>query len=135
MIASLAATAGVAIENARLFQESDRRQEWLRASTEITRQLLASDGEEPLQVIARRLQQIADADAVNVVLPTADGRRLMVEVATGAGADELRGLSYPVEGTVSSDRPRHRPPGADPRHDASSTNTPFTSVSTYHSAR
>jgi signal transduction histidine kinase len=102
MIASLAATAGVAIENARLFQEAHRRQEWLRASTEITRQLLASDGEEPLQVIARRLQQVADADAVNVVLPTTDGRRLMVEVATGAGADKLHGLSYPVEGTVSS---------------------------------
>jgi signal transduction histidine kinase len=101
MIASLAATAGVAIENARLFQEAHRRQEWLRASTEITRQLLASDGEEPLQVIARRLGQIADADAVNVVLPTADGRRLMVEVATGAGADQLHGLSYPVDDTVS----------------------------------
>ncbi len=101
MIASLAATAGVAIENARLFQEAHRRQEWLRASTEITRQLLASDGEEPLQVIARRLQQIAEADAVNVVLPTSDGRRLMVEVATGAGAEQLRGLSYSVDGTVS----------------------------------
>ena len=101
LIASLAATAGVAIENARLFQEAHSRQEWLRASTEITRQLLASDGEEPLQVIARRLQQIADADAVNVVLPTPNGGRLMVEVATGAGADELRGLSYPLDRTVS----------------------------------
>ena len=101
LIASLAATAGVAIENARLFAESRQRQDWLRASTEITRQLLASDGEEPLQVIARRLQEAADADAVNVVLPTPGGRRLMVEVATGAGADQLRALSYPLEGTVS----------------------------------
>ena len=101
LIASLAATAGVAIENARLFAESRRRQDWLQASTEITRQLLASDGEEPLQVIARRLQEVAGADAVNVVLPTADGRRLLVEVATGAGADQVRALSYPVENTVS----------------------------------
>jgi signal transduction histidine kinase len=103
LIASLAATAGVAIENARLFEESHRRQDWLQASTEITRQLLARDGEDPLQVIARRLQQTAGADAVNVVLPTPDGRRLMVEVATGAGADRLRALSYPVENTVSRD--------------------------------
>ena len=102
LISSLAATAGVAIENARLFAESHQRQEWLRASTEITRQLLASDGEEPLQVIARRLQEVAGADAVNVVLPTIDGRRLLVEVATGEGADQLRALSYPIENTVSS---------------------------------
>ncbi|MGI8668133.1 MAG: GAF domain-containing protein, partial [Jatrophihabitans sp.] len=57
LVLSLAASAGVAIENARLFAESGRRQEWLQASTEITRQLLSSEGEEPLQVIARRLQQ------------------------------------------------------------------------------
>lgn len=101
LVAALAATAGVAIENARLFDEARRRQAWLQASTEITRQLLSSKGEEPLQVIARRLPQIADADAVNVVLPTPGGQRLMVEVATGAGADQLTGLTYPIESTVS----------------------------------
>lgn len=101
LVSALAATAGVAIENARLFDESRRRQDWLQASTEVTRQLLSSEGEEPLRVIARRVQQIADADAVNVVLPTQDGQRLMVEVATGAGAEQLTALSYPPENTVS----------------------------------
>jgi signal transduction histidine kinase len=52
-------------------------------------------------VIARRLHQIADADAVNVVLPTPDGQHLVVEIATGEGADQLAGLSYPIEHTVS----------------------------------
>lgn len=102
LISALAGTAGAAIENARLFDESRRRQDWLRASTEITRQLLSNEGEEPLQVIARRLQQIADADAVNVVLPTPDEQRLMIEVATGAGADQLTALSYPMDNTVSA---------------------------------
>lgn len=101
LVSSLAATAGVAIENARLFEESRRRQDWLRASTEITRQLLSSEGEEPLWAIARRLQQIADADAINVVLPTSGGQRLRVEVATGAGAEELTAVSYPMHNTVS----------------------------------
>ena len=101
LLFALAATAGVAIANARLFDEAQRRQEWLQASTEITRQLLSNEGEEPLQVIARRLQQIADADAVNVVLPTPDGGRLMVEVATGAGAAQLTALTYPTANTVS----------------------------------
>jgi signal transduction histidine kinase len=101
LVASLAATAGVAIENARLFDEARRRQDWLAASTEITQQLLSNEGEEPLRVIARRVQQLADADAVNVVLPTQDGRRLMVEVATGVGAHQLTAMSYPVDNTVS----------------------------------
>jgi signal transduction histidine kinase len=101
LVASLAATAGVAIENARLFEEARHRQDWLAASTEITQQLLSNEGEEPLRVIARRVQQVADADAVNVVLPTQDGRRLMVEVATGVGADQLTAISYPVDNTVS----------------------------------
>jgi two-component system, NarL family, sensor histidine kinase DevS len=101
LVASLAATAGVAIENARLFEEAGRRQDWLAASAEITQQLLSNQGEEPLRVIARRVQQLADADAVNVVLPTQDGRRLMIEVATGVGADQLTAMSYPVENTIS----------------------------------
>ncbi len=100
LVLSLAATAGVAIENARLFDEARRRQDWLQASTEVTRQLLSSDGEEPLQLIARRLQQVADAHAINVVLPTGDGQQLMVEVATGAGADHLTAYSYPTRGTL-----------------------------------
>ena len=40
LVLALAATAGIAIENARLYEESRRRQEWLRASGEISRQLL-----------------------------------------------------------------------------------------------
>lgn len=101
LVSSLAASAGVAIDNARLFDEARQRHDCLRASIEITGQLLSSEGEEPLQVIGRRVQEIAGADAVNVVLPTPDRRRLMVEVATGAGAEELTAMSYPIENTVS----------------------------------
>lgn len=89
LVSTLAATAGVAIENSRLFADAKRRQAWLQASTEVTRQLLSADGEDPLQVIARRARQIADADVVTVVLPTADGQRAIVEVASGEGAHEL----------------------------------------------
>ena len=54
LVTALAATAGVAIENARLYEQSQRRQDWLQASAKITRQLLSADGEEPLRLIARR---------------------------------------------------------------------------------
>ncbi len=100
LVDGLAATAGVAIENARLFEESRRRQLWLQASTEITRQLLATGGEQPLRVIARRVLDVADADVLTVVFPTAEGDRLMVEVAVGLGSDDLGRLTYPIEGTL-----------------------------------
>jgi signal transduction histidine kinase len=101
LASSLAATAATAIENARLYEESRRRQQWLQASTEITRQLLSSEGESPLQVIARRLHEMAEADVVTVVLPTPDEKSLMLEVATGERAADLTATSYPVEGTLS----------------------------------
>ncbi len=101
LVTALAATAGVAIENARLFEQAGRQQSWLHASMQITRQLLSVDGEEPLKLIARQTQQVADADIVTVVLPTASGRRLMVEVASGTRAEELTGYTYPVEHTLA----------------------------------
>jgi signal transduction histidine kinase len=100
LVAALAATAGVAIANARLYEEAERRQDWLLASTEVTQQLLLADGEEPLRLIARKARQVADADVVTVVLPTPDGQRLIVEVAAGESADELTALTSPIENTL-----------------------------------
>jgi signal transduction histidine kinase len=101
VVLALAATAGVAIENARLFEQAEQRQEWLQASAEITTQLLSADGEEPLHVIARRARDIADADLVTVVLPVPGSDRLMVEVAASAYPVELAGYSFPAENTLS----------------------------------
>ncbi|MCW2647752.1 MAG: hypothetical protein JWP07_3861 [Pseudonocardiales bacterium] len=101
LVTALAATAGVAIENARLFEETERRQRWLQASTQITQQLLSSEGEEPLNLIARETLEVADADIVTVVLPTANGQRLMVEVAAGMRADELTGYTYSMHDTLA----------------------------------
>ena len=101
LVTALAATAAVAIDNARLFAQAQRRQDWLQASTGITRQLLSTEGEDPLQLIADLARQIADADIVTVVLPTADRRRLMVEVASGRQAEELTGFTYPVENALA----------------------------------
>ena len=100
LVSALAATASVAIENARLFAEARRRQEWLQASTEVSQQLLSTEGEDPLRLIARQARQIANADVVTVVLPTADGHRLIVEVASGEGADELTALTFAIENTL-----------------------------------
>lgn len=100
LVSALAATAGVAIENARLFADAERRQAWLQASTDVTRQLLSVDGEDPLQVITRHARQIADADVVTVLLPMPDGQRAIVEVAAGDRADELTAQTMSIHGTL-----------------------------------
>ena len=98
LVLALAATAGIAIENARLYEESRRRQEWLRASGEISRQLLdpEADHADTLHRIATSVKRLASADVVTLVRPTDDDpSQLEVVVATGAAERELVGLRYP----------------------------------------
>jgi len=102
LISAVAGTAAIAIENARLYDEGRLRQRWLQASAEVTQQLLAYSGEDPLRVIARSVRELADADVVTVVLPAATPGELMVEVATGLAADKLTGMSYPIEHSVAA---------------------------------
>ncbi len=102
VLVALAATAGVVIDNARLFEQSRRRQEWLEASMEIQQRLLATEGPDPLQLVADRARELADADLVTVVLPCADPTQLQVEVAAGVGAEELTGYTYPAAPSMAA---------------------------------
>jgi two-component system, NarL family, sensor histidine kinase DevS len=104
LVLALAATAGVAIENARLYEESRRRQEWLRASGEISRQLLdpEADYAETLHRIATSVKRLASADVVTLVRPTDDDPNdFEVVVATGAAERDLIGLRYPKSDSMA----------------------------------
>jgi signal transduction histidine kinase len=104
LVLALAATAGIAIENARLYEESRRRQEWLRASGEISRQLLDPEAEqaETLHHIATSVKRLASADVVTLVRPARDdANHLEVVVATGAAEKELVGLRYPKINSIA----------------------------------
>ena len=71
IVIALAAAAGVAIENARLYEEADRREEWLAATAEIIGLLSGSGAvEEALQVVADRARQVAGADVAWLVAGT-----------------------------------------------------------------
>jgi signal transduction histidine kinase len=101
LVLALAATAGIAIENARLFEESTRRGEWLQASAEISGVLLSPGGNrDPLQLIVNRIKALADADVATLVVPVDDPGLLRVAVATGDGEAELRGMQYPLHDTL-----------------------------------
>ena len=69
IVVALAAAAGVAIDNARLFALATRRERWLAAAAEITAVLLGKvHRTEALRLIARRAREVADADLVLVLL-------------------------------------------------------------------
>jgi signal transduction histidine kinase len=104
LISALAATASIAIENARLYEESRQRQEWLRASGEISRNLLLSDDSEidTLRRIAVSVKRLAAADVVSVVLPLLRGEsELEVVTAVGVGQEDLTGLRYPLADSIA----------------------------------
>ncbi|MEV4459367.1 GAF domain-containing protein [Microbispora sp. NPDC049633] len=103
IVVALAGAAGVAIENARLYEDTRRRETWLRASAEITRSLL-SGAETPrvLTLIAGHARRMAAADAVAILLPEEGGRTLRVVITDGevVGA-AARGRLLPVEGSLA----------------------------------
>jgi signal transduction histidine kinase len=99
LVTALAATAGVAIANARLYDVARVRQDWLSASATITRKLLSTDPGDPLQLVVDLARDVADADLVAVVLPAGDGDGLRVEVAVGSGAHDVVGVRIPVAGS------------------------------------
>jgi signal transduction histidine kinase len=104
LVLALAATAGVAVENARLYEESRRRQEWLRASGEISRQLLdpEADYSDTLHRIVTSVKRLASADVVTLVRPTDDDpNQLEAVVATGAAERDLMGVRYAKRDSIA----------------------------------
>jgi signal transduction histidine kinase len=102
LLVTLAAAAGVAIDNARLYDDAQRRQRWMEATAELTRGLLSGVGAtEVLTVLVDRVRGMADADSVIVLLPDTERSSLTAEVAQGIGADRLKGATIPMDGSVS----------------------------------
>ncbi|WP_131741038.1 GAF domain-containing protein, partial [Actinomadura roseirufa] len=87
VVTALATAAGVAIENARLYEEARRRERWLEASAEVSTALLSgTDPHRVTALVAERARQIADAGLSAVALLDEQGREFVVEAAGGAGA-------------------------------------------------
>ena len=91
LVRSLAATAGFAVENARLFGETQRREQWAAASAESTAELLTDGGTEALALVAERVRTLAVADSVFVTL--LDDERLRLHVVAAGETDHRAGGS------------------------------------------
>ncbi|WP_329416809.1 hypothetical protein OG802_34625 [Streptomyces sp. NBC_00704] len=91
VLRTLAAAAGVAIDNARLYEDSRRRERWLAASSELTRSLLSgTDPEQVLHRVAATVRMLSGADLVTPAVPF-DGGELVIEAADGEGAEQVHG--------------------------------------------
>src|SRR3954454_10358953 len=91
VVMALASAAGLAVQNARLYEQAQLRQQWLEAASTIQTRLLG--GTPPLEVLAdvvAAARQLADADVAFLALPVGDGT-LRVRAADGVGAADLRG--------------------------------------------
>lgn len=101
VLTALAAAAGVAIDNARLYEEVRRREQYLAASERITRTLLSgTDPDEVLGFVARLAREITGVSLGVIALPEDDEEYLSVYIADGADAAALQGKRLPVRDTL-----------------------------------
>jgi signal transduction histidine kinase len=103
-VQALAAAAGVAIENARLYEQTHRRERWLEASHEIHAALLSGmDADDAVRLVAVRARELTGADCTALALPDplAPKERLVVTVGDGAGADALTGGTTPLDDSLA----------------------------------
>jgi GAF domain-containing protein len=94
---SLASTAGFAINNARLYYQTRRRQEWIGSTSELVAEVLAKDAAEPLGLVADRLALLAEARTAHV-LRRAPARR---------GGGRNRCLVAPAKDSKETGPPTH----------------------------
>ncbi|MER6878082.1 GAF domain-containing protein, partial [Amycolatopsis sp. NPDC000673] len=121
IVRALAAAAGIAIENAHLYEQTRLRQRWLGATSEVTTELLGgTDPVDALELIAGRALELTGSDVTMLALPGTgrldvdeDGdsvpAELTVTVCAGGG-ENLTGLRIPVAGTVPGAVFRDRTP-------------------------
>ncbi|MFE2102358.1 GAF domain-containing protein [Streptomyces sp. PTD9-10] len=101
VLATLAVAAGVAIDNARLYEESRLRERWLQANAEITHTLMSgADQGRVLPLIAERAREITASALSVVAVPVSGTDTLAVELAVGQDAEAWRGIILPVDGTL-----------------------------------
>lgn len=102
VLSTLAVAAGVALDNARLYEEARQRQRWLQASGEVTSSLLSGSPQaRVLELIAERAREITGAAVADVAVPVPGRDQLVVELAVGCGAADREGLVVPAAGTLT----------------------------------
>jgi signal transduction histidine kinase len=102
VLIALASAAGVAIDNARLYDVARTQQEWMAANAEVVTSLLSgTDPDEVLATLTRQVRELARADLVVLAVPERDNRLLTIRFAEGDGAEATHHLFLNVEHSLS----------------------------------
>ncbi len=97
----LASQAGLAIENAALYEEARTGERRLDAVREVsTRILEGGTPEEVLGLVADRARELVGAALATIATPGGDGE-LELAAVSGERREELLGRRFPVEGSIS----------------------------------
>ena len=97
VVVALAAAAGVAVENARLYEQADQRRRWLEAAREITEMLLgAVDRTQALRLVATRARELMNAEVAAIVLPGPSPSDFTVDAVAGADPASAAELGLPL---------------------------------------
>jgi len=107
LVQALAAAAGIAIENARLYEQSRIRQSWIEATRDIATELLSgADPAKVFRLIADEALKLTEAQATLVAVPapdeeaSADVRELLVAETAGKLPPLGMAPTVSVEGTL-----------------------------------
>jgi signal transduction histidine kinase len=107
LVVTLAAAAGVAIDNSRLYASVARRARWLRASSDVASlALLGASGDEVLDAVVERAREASEADVVVLVESDGAGQGRVTKASTVEGtAGELLGRAVALtdEGEAAVD--------------------------------
>ncbi|WP_409492968.1 GAF domain-containing protein [Amycolatopsis sp. cmx-11-12] len=126
VVQALAAAAGIAIENAHLYEQARLRQQWQAATSEVTTELLGgTDPVDALNLIASRALELTGSDLTLLALPGPGrldvGRAgeeevgdLTIAVCAGARAGELTGARISVAASLPGAVYRDRTPRSVP---------------------
>ena len=109
---ALAAAAGIAIDNARLYQQARNRQRWIESTRDIATRLLAGgDPDRVFGLIAEEARGLNGADAVVVAVPVGSDELVITEavgtVRRPVHADSI-GVEDTTVGAVFADRTPRR---------------------------
>lgn len=117
IVQALADAAGIAIENARRYEQANTRQPWLEAIGQIATQLLG--GDDPgaaLQIVAENAWMLTGADCAFIAVPddpdvpSDEVTDLVVSVVAGTAADHMIGRRQSLAGSSSGEAFRTRSP-------------------------
>ncbi|MEU4651973.1 GAF domain-containing sensor histidine kinase [Nocardia fluminea] len=110
VVKALAAAAGIAIENARLYEQSRVRQQWLEAIRDISTELLAGGmPEDVLGLVAERGRSLTGSACTFLALPEdpdlphEEVTELLVVAAAGVDAETLVGKRMPLDASHSAE--------------------------------